>query len=496
MDVVPNLAVVSNGKQHDLEAPLLLRRRDGGAAEEEEASGTTTTLSELVAEGKKQLGLGLPVAAMGLMNYILFSVSLAFVGRLGAVHFAGAAMASSFANVFGYAILDGMSAGMETFGGQAHGAGQALLLGVVMQRGIFVLVLAAVPISVIFTFASPILLYLGQDPAIVELASAYVLVLIPGLFAAACLSPVQKFFEVQGVMLPLAAGEFAVLLLAAPVNYLWIHVLGLGYLGAAAAYSTATCLNLAFLVLYLQLEPTGILSRAWPGWSTAAFRDWLPFLKLAVPAMAMNVFEWWFFEVLLVMAGWLPRPDLALSAMNITYQTCGVCYMVFLGLSTAASVRVSNELGAQRPASARRAVVVAIVDALLCGGVLSVVMLLFRNEWALIFTAADEVDVIGMVAQLMPLLVVSQMGLSVSAVLSGVLRGSGQQLAGSVVNGVSLWGVALPACYYLAFHEQRGLTGLWWGLMAGVALQTLMNVGLAWKTDWAYQAARAFERVG
>lgn len=73
---------------------------------------------------------------------------------------------------------------------------------------------------------------------------------------------------------------------------------------------------------------------------------------------------------------------------------------------------------------------------------------------------------------------------------TGVLRGSGQQFVGSVINFVSYYGIAVPAMVYFAFTLDLRLQGLWFGLMLGVGLQTLMLLLLTWRTDWAYQASR------
>lgn len=83
-----------------LEAPLLESRskEDVGLQERPAAHDATK-------EAKRQVRLGVPVVMMGLLDFSVALVSVAFVGRLGALDLAGAAMAVSFANVFGFAIL-------------------------------------------------------------------------------------------------------------------------------------------------------------------------------------------------------------------------------------------------------------------------------------------------------------------------------------------------------------------------------------------------------
>ena len=80
---------------------------------------------------------------------------------------------------------------------------------------------------------------------------------------------------------------------------------------------------------------------------------------------------------------------------------------------------MSNELGAGRPGRARQAVQASVGVSLLTGGVLSLALLTFRRQWALLFTDESEVRVIDLVTELMPSLVISQLGIGLIAVLAG-----------------------------------------------------------------------------
>ena len=60
-----------------------------------------------VAEAKRQLILGAPIAGMNVLNFMMQLVSIIFVGHLGALPLAGAAMSASLSNVTGFAVLVG-----------------------------------------------------------------------------------------------------------------------------------------------------------------------------------------------------------------------------------------------------------------------------------------------------------------------------------------------------------------------------------------------------
>jgi hypothetical protein len=92
-----------NGHRDDsvgLEAPLLTSR-----SKEDVGLHERPAVQDAKREAKLQVHLGTPVVMMGLLDFSIGLVSVTFVGRLGALPLAGAAMAVSFANVFGFAIL-------------------------------------------------------------------------------------------------------------------------------------------------------------------------------------------------------------------------------------------------------------------------------------------------------------------------------------------------------------------------------------------------------
>ncbi|KAL2612853.1 hypothetical protein R1flu_024545 [Riccia fluitans] len=463
--------------------------------DDEDSNEDKPSTSAVVNEAKIQLELGVPVVLMSLLDYSVQIISVAFVGSLGAMNLAGAAMGASFANVFGFAILEGLAGGMETSGGQAHGNGQLHLLGYLLQRGQFILSTFCLPIALLYLHAAWVLRQWGQDEEIAELAGQYVVYLLPGLLATALFLPVAKFLQVQEVTKPLAVVSCTVLILHAPICWLYIYALDLGFVGAAMANSTSNVLTLLLLVLFLKFERSGILERCWLGWSLAAFVNLGSFLSLALAACAMTSFEWWVWEIVQIMAGWLPHPDISVSAMTICFQTVSLCFMPPQGLGTAASIRVSNELGAQRPEKARTAVKVAFILAAVTGGFLAIVLGLVRYHWATFVIDPSETVVIDTFVGLVPLLATCVFANALNGSLSGVLRGSGQQWTGSLVNNFGLYGVSLPLAYLFGIRMQMGLGGLWWGMLIGVIVQLIGQVGLTALTNWEYQAGRALLTV-
>lgn len=89
-------------------------------------------------------------------------------------------------------------------------------------------------------------------------------------------------------------------------------------------------------------------------------------------------------------------------------------YMTLVNLY---SVRVSNELGAAHPRTAKFSVVVAVISSSLTGLLLSLVLMVTRNQYPSLFSADNEVQ--SLVMQLTPLLAISILVNSIQPTLSG-----------------------------------------------------------------------------
>ena len=442
-------------------------------------------------EVKRQLYIAGPMICVNLLQYSLVVVSNMFVGHLGELELASASIASSFAGVTGNSFLIGMASGLETLCGQAYGAKQYHMLGIYLQRAIFVLYMVSLPVAILWWNMGSILRVLGQDPLICELAGRYAQWLIPVVFATATLQPLVKFLQTQSVVLPMALFSVATLCFHVPFCYLLVYRFGVGYRGAAIASGVSNWLNVLFLALYVKYSAR--CKRTWSSFSMEAFNDLPAFFKLAIPSTVMICLEYWSFEGLVILSGLLPNPQLETSTLSISLTTIAVLYMVPFGISAAVSTRVSNELGAGRPNAAKASVAIGVGMGLAEGALMATGLYMGRNLWGWAFTS--EVEVVDYVSRCVPFLATIAIMDSVQGVLSGVARGCGWQTLGAIANLAAYYLVGLPTAIVLAFvYDLKGL-GLWMGMILGIFTQTATLIGLTITTKWQKQAEDALGRV-
>lgn len=442
-------------------------------------------------EMKMQFSLAGPLIIINLLGFSLLLVSLMFVGHLGELELASASLAASIANVTGSSVLIGMACAMETLCGQAYGAGQYQKLGIYMQRAMVVLNVSAIAVAFVWANIGRVLVALGQDSAISSFAGVYARWLIPTLFAYATAQPLIKFLQAQSLVTPLAWSGLATLCCHLPICWLLVHKSGLGFAGAALANSVSYWINVLLLSAYVKFSPACSKTRAPLSWE--ALRELKAFFALALPSAAMVCFEWWAYEILIILSGLLPDAELQTSALSICVTTSALLYMVPFGISAAASTRVSNELGAGCPQAARAVTRVALGIAMLGAVVLASVLVLIRKVWAKAYS--DEDDVIDYVASLLPLLAISALLDSLLAVISGVIRGAGWQKTGAYVNLGGYYVVGLPIGALLAFATNLSGKGLVVGMLCASSAQLALFMIITWKADWNQAAKQAADRV-
>ncbi|OMO51516.1 Multi antimicrobial extrusion protein [Corchorus olitorius] len=461
-----------------LNSPLIqiTREKDDLISNENDIKGQ----NKIVEEVKKQLWLAGPLIAVSLLQYCIQMISVMFVGHLGELALSGASMATSFASVTGFSLLLGMSTALDTLCGQSYGAKQYPMLGIHMQRAMFILLIVSIPLTIIWVNTRSILVLLGQDHDIAKAAGDYARLMVPSLSAYGLLQCLVKFLQTQNTVFPMMICSGIATLLHILVCWIMVFKTSLGFTGAALANAISYWINVFLLVLYVKFSPS--CAKTWAGFSKEAFQNIVTFLRLAIPSAIMVCLEMWSFEMMVLLSGLLPNPQLQTSVLSVCLNTAGTVWMIPFGLSGAVSTRVSNELGAGHPEAASLAVCVVIVIAICVGLLVGSILMLIRNVWGYAFS--NEVEVIKYVAAMMPILALSNFLDGLQCVLSGTARGCGWQKIGAYVNLGSYYLVGIPCAVLFAFVLNAGGRGLWLGIICALVVQVTSLSIITIRTNW------------
>ncbi|XP_078157571.1 protein DETOXIFICATION 16-like isoform X5 [Carex rostrata] len=420
---------------------------------EEISSASTPLLAKsrsLLDEVQKQLYLAGPLILVSLLQYSLQVISLMFAGHLGELSLSGASVATSFANVTGFSVLLGMGTALDTFCGQAYGAKQYRLLGIYLQRAVFVLLLTSIPLAIIWAFTGQILLHLGQNPEISAEAGIYARWLIPSLFAYGPLQCHVRFLQSQNIVFPMVFCSGVIVLLHMPLCWVLVAKAGYGNRGAALATAVSYWVNVVMLGLYVNFSKACRRTRV--KLSNEVLTDLVVFIRLAIPSALMICLEYWAFEMVVLLAGFLPDPKLETSVLSITLNTMWMVYMIPTGLSSA--IRVSNELGSGNPRGIQLSVFAAFIICLTGGIIVAIITIFVRNIWGFLYS--NETEVVKYVSAMMPVLAASDFMDGIQCTLSGVARGCGWQNICSIINLGAYYLVGIPSAVVFAFFLHFG----------------------------------------
>ncbi|XP_026986967.1 multidrug and toxin extrusion protein 2-like isoform X11 [Sagmatias obliquidens] len=184
---------------------------------------------------------------------------------------------------------------------------------------------------------------------------------------------------------------------------------------------------------------------------------------------------------------------LDLSAQAIIYEVATVVYMIPMGLSIAVCFRVGTALGAADTVQAKRSAVSGTLCTVGTSLVVGTLLSLLRSKLGHIFTNDEEV--VALVSKVLPLYVVFHLFEAVCCLYGGVLRGTGRQAFGAVVNAVTYYVIGLPLGVVLTFVVGLGITGLWLGMLACVCLAAAAFVTYTACMDWKRAAEEVQKRV-
>jgi MATE family, multidrug efflux pump len=411
-------------------------------------------------------------------------VDTMFVGRVGAEAIGAVGLGTMV--FYGIAICSaGLLLGLDTLVAQAFGAGDREDCRRSLVSGMWMAVLMIPVVMGAVWILEGILPSLGVDREVLRATRPYLHALIWSAPPLLIYFALRRYLQALHVARPV----MITLLTANLVNLAGNWTLVLGHLGAprlgAEGAGWATC----FSRVYMTAALAYVLWKRDPeilriSWRPDAARMW-ELLKLGAPAAGQMAVEIGVFATVTVLVSRLNAT--ALAGHQIALTTVSTTFMMPLGISSAAAVRVGFALGK----GARQAAVRAGWTALGLGAAMmsaAAVVLLTVPEWiARLFT--PETAVIAAAATILRVAAFFQLFDGLQIVVTGSLRGAGDTRTPMVCHLVGYWVIGLPLGAMLCFGRGLGAPGLWMGLSAGLIAIGLVLTAFWWRTarEWSRQ---------
>ncbi|KAM0060033.1 putative multi antimicrobial extrusion protein [Helianthus debilis subsp. tardiflorus] len=442
----------------------------------------------VLSELKAQQAIAFPLVVMNLTWFAKIAITTLFLGRLGELELASGTLGFMFANVTSFSILNGLCGAMEPICGQAYGANNLKLLHKTLVMMVSLLLFVSLFSFFLWLNVDKILISFGQQRDISVEAKKYLFYLLPDLIITSFLCPLKSYLSSQSITLPIMFTSALAVLLHVPLNIYLSKTRG--FQGVSMAIWITDLVVVLLLALYVavaEFRKGGTWKEG--GWFDHRLQDWVRLLKLCGPCCLTTCLEWWCYEILVLLTGKLPNAKQSVSIIAIVLNFDYLLFGVMLSLATCASIRVSNELGANQAGPAYRAAYISLAVGSVAGLSGGLVMVLARGTWGHLFSHDKGILRGARNAMLwMGLLEVVNFPL---AVCGGIVRGTARPWLGMYANIGGFYLLALPLGVVLAFKLHMGLPGLLIGFLAGVlGCLTLLLVFIS-RINWSEEADKA-----
>ena len=429
-----------------------------------------------------RLALPLIMAEVGWMS--MGVVDTIMVGRLpdSAIAIGATGLGQSLYHavaIFG----GGLLLGMDTFVAQAYGREDLHDARSTLLNGVVLAILLTPILMITVSFWPALMRRFGISVELVGPMQPFLSALNWGTLPLLVYFALRRYLQAVNVAVPIMFALISANIINAVGDWALIY----GHLGFRAEGITgsgwSTCFARIYMVLVLAItlawvESKRASSSAFSQHTTAlkvdVARIWA-LLKLGAPAAGQILVEIGAFSGATAICAKLgPVP---LSGHEIALNCAAFTFMVPYGISSAAAVRVGQQLGRRDPAGARRAGWSAIVlgaGFMACAGL---VFVFIPKVIARVFSPDPAVVRVG--ATLLLVAAAFQLFDGVQVVTTGALRGAGDTKTPMLANFVAYWFIGIPLGYFLCFRLGWGALGVWIGLCTG-----LMIVGSALLISW------------
>lgn len=369
-------------------------------------------------------------------------------------------------------IAGGLLLGLDTLVSQAFGADDRRDCRRSLINGIWFAGLL-IPVVMVSVWAiQPVLSFAGVNPAVLESVRPYMNVLNWGAPPLLIFFALRRYLQSMNIVRPI----MITLVAANLVNILgnWVFVFGnlgapaLGAVGSGWATFASRVFMVTSLAFVVFRRERGLLQE-----------DWRPdsrlrkLLHLGAPAAGQIALEYTVWTTATVLAGRFAAEVLA--GHQIALMTVSTTFMMPLGISSAAAVRVGQAVGRRDPQGAAAAGWTAIgLGTLIMSGA-AILLLAFPRMIAGAFT--PDAAIIDAAAPILRMAAFFQLFDGFQIVATGALRGAGDTRTPMLCHFAGYWLLGFPLGIWLGLGRSMEALGLWAGLSLGViAIGTVLLV--------------------
>lgn len=440
------------------------------------------TLTSYTKEFRYNLKLAYPVI-LGMVGHTLVGlIDDIMVGKIGTTELAAVSLGNSFLFI-AMSLGIGFSTAITPLVAEADGEGNAVKGKAAFKHGLLLCAFLGVALFGLMLFLKPLMYYMKQPEAVVVLAIPYLEIVA---FSLIPMIMFQAFKQFSDGLSQTKYAMWATLLanvINIGLNYLLIYgkfgFPELGIVGAAIGTLISRTVMLVFIWLLLRSK-----KKFQPYVTNLNFRVVQASVikkitSLGVPSALQMFFEVAIFTSAIWLSGVLGSN--AQAANQIALKLSSLTFMVGMGLSVAAMIRVGNQKGLQNFKELRRVAFSIFLLTIFIEIIFAIIFVACHNIFPDLFVnynnlgdLSNTIEVVKIASTLLLIAAVFQISDGIQVVVLGALRGLQDVKIPTLLIFISYWIVGFPVSYYLGLHSEFKSSGVWFGLLAGLSVAAVL----------------------
>ena len=404
------------------------------------------------------------------------------VGKIGTTELAAVSLGNSFLFI-AMSLGIGFSTAITPLVAEADGEGDKAKGKAAFKHGLFLCTVLGTMLFISILLSKPLMYHMKQPAEVVALAIPYLEIVAFSLIPMIMFQAFKQFSD------GLSQTKYAMwaTLLANVINVVLNYLLIYGKFGfpelgiVGAAIGTLISRVVMLLFIWLLLKSREKFSPYITNLNFLVIKKSVikKMLSLGVPS-ALQMF----FEVAIFTAGiWLSGVlgSNAQAANQIALKLSSLTFMVGMGLSVAATIRVGNQKGLQNFKELRRVAFSVFLLTLFIEIIFAGIFVAFHKIFPDLFVnynniadLSNTMEVVKTASVLLLIAAVFQISDGIQVVVLGALRGLQDVKIPTVLIFIAYWIVGFPISYYLGLYTDYKSSGIWLGLLAGLTVSSIL----------------------
>ncbi len=397
----------------------------------------------------------------------------AMVGRLGAVPLAGVSFANSVFFML-FVLGMGMTMGLTPLVGEMYSISNHRKTAAYLQNSILFYGCIGIVIFLLAMAVKPFMHSMGQTPEVVEQAIPYfnyvALSVIPFMIFAAF----KQFLEGVGN----TKVAMAIIITSNIINIIcnWLFIYGnlgcpkMGAAGAGLGTLISRIMTPILIITYFYKRDSFARYFAFFSRDKFSFATIKSLIRVGSPISLQMFMEGGGFALIGIMMGWLGTNEMA--GNQVATVISNFAFMIIIGIGSAVTICVSHAYGRRDWMEIRRYTGTAYRLGLMWNAITAITFISLRRYIPMIFTS--DPAVIDMAAHFLVFVAIFQISDGLQANSVAVLRGIQDVKSIMVISFISYILISLPTGYMLAFHTPIRESGLWIGVIIGLAVAAVL----------------------